>query len=88
LLEHERVRLHTSLLPGRACAMATFEVDGLDSTELYGWLWREHRILTSPVRHDELQGVRVSPSVYTTLDEVDRLADAVELAIAKGIGPA
>ena len=85
LLANDRVRLHTSLEPGLANGIATFEVEGLDSAELGGWLWREHRIVTTTIQHAELEGVRVSPHVYSTLDEVDRFAEAVEHAIEHGL---
>lgn len=77
MLEHDRVRFHTSLRPGLAGAIATFEVDGIDPGELASHLWREHRILVTSIAHDEFQGVRVSPSVYTTHEELDRFIDAV-----------
>ncbi len=85
LVEQDRVRLHTSLEPGFACGIATVEIDGIDPGELCDWLWKEHRILTTPIVHDEFQGIRVSPSVYTTLPELDRFCDAMEHAIRHGL---
>ncbi len=85
LLEHDRVRLHTSLEPGFACGIATVEVEGVDPGELNGWLWRQHRILATPIGHDEFQGIRVSPSVYTTLEELDRFVEAVEHVLRDGL---
>ncbi len=81
LLEHDRVRLHTSLKPGFSCGIATVEIDGVDSGELNTYLWREHRIIATPIKHDEFEGLRVSPSVYTTLEELDRFVDAMEAVI-------
>ncbi len=85
LLEHDRVRLHTSLKPGFSCGIATVEIDGIDSGELNSYLWREHRIIATPIKHDEFEGVRVSPSVYTTLEELDRFVDAMEAVIENGL---
>ena len=85
LLEHPRVRLHTSLKPGFSCGIATVQVDGIDTAELNQWLWREHRILLSPIKHDEFQGLRVSPSVYTTLEELDRFVAAREHVLEHGL---
>ncbi len=82
LLEHDRVRLHTSLKPGCACGIATMQVDGLDSMALAEHLWERHRILTVAIKHPEFEGIRVSPRVYTSEDEMDRFADAVAAAIA------
>ena len=85
LLEQERVRLHTSLKPGLSCGIATFEVEGLDPVALAEWLFRRHRVIVTPIQHAEFAGIRVSPSVYTTLEELDRFCSAVEHAIRQGI---
>lgn len=85
LLENDRVRLHTSLKPGVACGIATVAVDGIEPAALGNWLWREHRIIVTPIGHEECPGLRISPSVYTTPEELDRFCDAVEHAIGHGI---
>ncbi|MCH7792691.1 MAG: aminotransferase class V-fold PLP-dependent enzyme [Planctomycetes bacterium] len=85
LLEHDRVRLHTSLDPRFSCGIATVEVDGLDSGELSGWLWSKHRILVTAIKHAQFEGIRVSPSVYSSLEELDRFCEAVQNAIADGL---
>jgi len=85
LLENDRVRLHTSLKPGFACGIATVQIDGVDSGELNNWLWNEHRILTTAIKHAEFEGLRVSPSVYTTRPELDRFCDAMEHVIRQGL---
>ena len=85
LLTHDRVKLHTSLMPEFSCGIATVQIDGVDSTELNDWLWKEHRILTTAINHDEFQGVRISPSVYTMLPELDRFCDAMEHVVRHGL---
>jgi selenocysteine lyase/cysteine desulfurase len=88
LLASGRVRLHTSLKPGPprlACGLATFQLDGIDPIKLQAHLWDKHRILTTAIVHDEFQGLRVSPSVYTTLEELDRFCTAVERVIRNGL---
>jgi len=85
LLEDDRVQLHTSLKPGYACGIANVEIDGLDSGALGSWLWSQHRIIVTPIGHEECPGLRVSPSVYTTLEELDRFVEAVQYAMLHGI---
>lgn len=85
LLEHDRVRLHTSLDPRFSCGIATVEIDGIDAVRLNGWLWKKHRIISVGIQHEEFQGLRVSPSVYTTLEELDRFCDAMEIVIRDGL---
>jgi len=85
LLEHDRVRLHTSRKPEFSCGIATVQIDGIDSAAINTYLWNEHRIIVTPIKHDEFEGVRVSPSVYTTLEELDRFVDAMEAVIENGL---
>ncbi|NNK47539.1 MAG: aminotransferase class V-fold PLP-dependent enzyme [Gemmatimonadetes bacterium] len=85
LLEHDRVRLHTSLEPGMACGIANVEIDGIEPGALTSWLFSQHRIIVTPVVHSEFQGIRVSPSVYTTPREIDRFVDAMEHVIDQGL---
>jgi selenocysteine lyase/cysteine desulfurase len=77
LLELDRIRLHTSLEPGMACGIANVEIVDVDPGELTTWLWQEHRIIVTPINHAEFRGIRVSPSVYSTLEELDRFVDAM-----------
>jgi selenocysteine lyase/cysteine desulfurase len=85
LVRHDRVRLHTSLKPGFACGIATVQIDGVDTGDLNRWIWREHKILAVAIKHAEFEGLRVSPSVYTSLEELDRFVDAMERVIRRGL---
>ena len=85
LARHERVRLHTSLKPGKACAIANFEVVGIDPYPLTAHLWKQHRILVTPIVHPEFKGVRVTPSVYTTLAEIDQFGAVMEEILEQGL---
>jgi selenocysteine lyase/cysteine desulfurase len=85
LLEHDSVRLHTSLDPRFSCGIATVEIDGVDSRELAAHLWKNNRILVVGIKHPEFEGVRVSPSVFNTLEEIDRFTDAMEKVVVHGL---
>lgn len=80
-----RVRLHTSMKDGLACGLATVQVEGVDTGALGAHLWAEHRILATPIRHAEFEGLRVTPSVYTTLEELERFAEVMERVIRHGL---
>jgi hypothetical protein len=41
--------------------------------------------MTTPIIHAEFNGLRITPSVYTTLDEVDTFSDRMEKTIKGGI---
>ena len=57
----------------------------MDPNQLVPHLWNKHRIIATPIKHAEFQGLRVTPNVYTTLDEVDRFVAAVEEVLAHGV---
>ena len=85
LAQHDRMRLHTSLKPGKACGIANVEIVGVDTRKLTDHLWKRHHILVTPIVHPEFSGVRISPSVYTTAEEIDRFSEAMESIAEKGI---
>ena len=85
LLELERVRLHTSLKPGFACGIANVQIEGVDSAALNNHLWDRHRIISVAIKHPEFEGIRVSPSVYTQLEELDRFVDAMTQVATRGL---
>ena len=85
LLEHDRIRLHTGLREGFACGIRTVEIEGVDTTKLRDSLWNRHRILTVAIHRAQSQGLRISPSVYSTMEEVDRFVEAMEEVLRNGL---
>jgi selenocysteine lyase/cysteine desulfurase len=85
LAESPRVKVLTPLDSKQAGGLALFSVDGLDVSKLNAWLMDHYRIVNTPILHPEFSGIRITPNVYTTLDEIDTFADAVTTAIKKGI---
>ena len=86
LLKNDRIKLHTSLKPGKSCAIATVEIEGIDTSAVAKELWDKYRIFVVAINHDEFTGCRVTPHVYTTIEEIDRFSDAMESIIKNGIG--
>jgi isopenicillin-N epimerase len=81
----DRVRLHTSLRPGMAYGLALVQIEGIDPGALYGHLWSKHRIITTPIKTPEMEGIRVTPNVYTTLEEIDLFTEAMARVAASGL---
>ena len=75
----------TKIGPTESGAIGVLAIDGMDMGKLGGWLLNNHRIVTTPMVTDEFQGIRITPNVYTTVDEVDLFADRVSRAIRSGI---
>ncbi|CAN5819505.1 aminotransferase class V-fold PLP-dependent enzyme [soil metagenome] len=85
LAASDRVKMITEIGPTKSGAIGVVAIDGMDLGKLGGWLLSQHRIVTTPMVTDEFKGVRVTPSVYTTVDEVDLFADRVIKAIKQGL---
>jgi selenocysteine lyase/cysteine desulfurase len=53
-------------------------VNNADHAKLSGQLWDKYRILVVAVVSDEYGGLRITPNVYTTLEEIDTFCEAME----------
>ena len=52
------------------------------------YLWSKYRIWTTSFDSPgEYQGLRITPNVYTTLEEIDTFADAMEEVVKRGSIP-
>ena len=80
-----KVGFNTSFEPRQSCAIANFKIDGVDPVQLGGYLMAKHRIFTTPIVHDEFNGIRITPNVYTTLWELDRFCNVVADVAKKGL---
>ena len=85
LQSQKGVRILTPFDPQQSCGLALFDIEGIDPGKLGAHLWDRYRIITTPIVHDEFRGIRVTPNVYTTLNEVDAFCDAVEKVIRAGL---
>ena len=80
-----RIRFHTSFDEHQSCAIANVQIEGIDPIALTGYLFEKHRIFTTPIVHEEFQGIRITPNLYTTLGELDRFCEVMEMIAAKGL---
>lgn len=85
LKRHDRIQINTSMNPAYSCAIANVQIKGVDTVELKKHLWAKHRIIVVPIMHDDFEGLRVTPNLYTTLEELDRYVDAMEEVIRNGL---
>ncbi|MBK8248119.1 MAG: aminotransferase class V-fold PLP-dependent enzyme [Gemmatimonadetes bacterium] len=85
LAENSRFNILTPLDDRQSCAICLVNIEGVDTPKLQQWLWGKHKVMTVAIVHPEFHGLRVTPSVYTTLDEVDRFAELMIKASKQGI---
>ncbi len=71
------VHLHTSLKDAYSCAIAGVSVDGKTPIELDSALFGDYKIHTVAIFVENINCVRVTPHVYTRLEDLDKLAHAI-----------
>lgn len=72
------VKIHTSLKPEFSCAIAGVSVEGLNPGEVDSQLIQKYNIHTVGIVWENISCVRVTPHIYTKLEHLDRLVEALE----------
>ena len=85
LLEHDRIYLNTSQDPRFSCCIGNVGIRGIDTSLVGKYMWDEHRIIITPIKHKEFEGARVTANVYTTIEELERFCDAMEYLANNGL---
>jgi selenocysteine lyase/cysteine desulfurase len=78
------VKILNSREPNQAWGLFNVSLERVDAPKAYDFLWTKYRIITAAIKRDDYQGLRVTPNVYTTLDEVDTFAAAIEDLLKNG----
>src|SRR5437762_11097803 len=92
LKKESRVRLHSSLDPGQTWGLAVVSISGVDSNKLVPYLWDKYRIVITTVGHENpkdpglsYRGLRVTPNIYTPLEEIDTFVEAMQKVLKTGL---
>ena len=86
------VKMLTSYDPKQSCGLGTYTIENMDMGKLSQVLFDKHKIynitvgVPPVVQTDEnIIGMRVSPSIYTSLREIDLFIDAVSHYVKNGL---
>jgi selenocysteine lyase/cysteine desulfurase len=80
------VRILTSFDPQQSCGIGTFTVENMDLAKLSTILSEKHKILVAMFKlPDGISAIRVTPSIYTTLRELDLFIEAVTSYVKNGL---
>ena len=77
-----KVKIHTSFKDEYACAICGVSVDGMTPGELDSALFSNYKIHTVGIVWENISCVRITPHVYTRIQELDKLVMAID-TIAK-----
>lgn len=80
------VKMLTSYDRAQSCGIGTYTVENFDLPKLQQVLFHKHKIYTITVRvPEDVIGMRVTPSIYTTLRELDMFVEAVSHYVKSGL---
>ena len=92
LRKNPRIKLHSSLDAGQTWGLAVVSIDGIDSNKLVPYLWDKYRIVITTVGHENIRtpslsyrGLRVTPNIYTPLEEIDTFVAAMQGVLKNGL---
>lgn len=71
------LNLYTSLKPQYSCALTCVGFEGWKAHELDAYLYEKHKIHVVSIIHEKVNGVRITPNVYTSTKDLDVLAKAL-----------
>jgi selenocysteine lyase/cysteine desulfurase len=72
-----KVKLHTSLNLNYSCAICGVSIDGMTPSQVASALFDKYKIHTVGIVWENISCVRVTPHVYTPLDDLDKLVGAI-----------
>jgi len=90
---HPRIKILSNLAePAEIWAVAAVNIEGIDVRSLNKFLMDKYRIVTVPLvggappnQVFDYQCLRISPNIYTTLEEIDTFVMAMQDAIKSGV---
>jgi selenocysteine lyase/cysteine desulfurase len=77
LAERSGVELKTNLEPELSGGVVKFRLKGISTARAYDHLWKKHRLAIAMTPGGDSEGLRFSPHIYNTFDEIDRAVAAV-----------
>lgn len=61
-----------------SCGITTFGIEGSKGSEIDSYLMKNHKVHTVAIEYEKVNGVRVTPNVYTSFDDLDILVEGIK----------
>ena len=74
----KKIKLNTPIDAQRSCAIANVGIEGMKPAELAKLLLQKYKIWTVAIDSSNVQGVRVTPQLFTTTAELDKFVMALK----------
>ena len=78
LIDEPKIKLYTPLKEGWSGALALIDIEGKPPNKVAQALFKDYFIHVTTVNWHQIQGVRITPNVYTLTSELDKLVEALK----------
>jgi isopenicillin-N epimerase len=78
LAQNPKVKILHSEDPAQSCGIGFLAFNGVDAEKMAETLWSKYNIITVRVGHEEYDGLRITPHIYSTVADIDYFAESVE----------
>ena len=85
LIDHKQVRHYGDLNPSLCFPMLTVGFDKAKSSNLAGWLMDHHGIHVTTAMRAGVDAIRISPGIFTSIEEIDTLGKILAKVAQDGI---
>lgn len=79
----DKIKFYTSTKPDHSGALFNFGIEGMDAGPVHNSLFSTHKIHTSPIKWENVNGPRITPHVYTKKYDLERLVEAINVVSKK-----
>ena len=76
-LKIPKFKLYTSMKDEYSCAIANFNIEGWKPEDVDSRLFEKKKIHCTTINQEKIHGVRITPHVYTSLRDLDRLVEGI-----------
>ena len=83
LKQNPRIQIHTDL--NQVYGVACVGIKDIPAAKINAFMWDKYRIITTPIQRPEYNGIRVTPNIYTPLEEIDTFVMAMEDLLKNGL---
>ncbi len=77
IMDHPKIKFFTSFKPEYSCCLGNFGIEGIEPGVIQSALFSKYKIYTVSINWENIQGVRVTPNVYTSMYNMDYLVKAI-----------
>ncbi len=71
-------KFFTSFKPEYSCGLGNFAIEGIDPADIQRDLFKKFKIYTITIKWENIDGIRVTPNLYTTTRNLDTFVNAVK----------